>query len=63
MITKKTFCEILKGQEIANVYEGRPDGSILIRFRDRTEIVIWKGIIRRDDEVSVINGTPPDIVG
>ena len=47
MATKqRTIHEMLKGQKIVNVYEGRPDGSILIRLQDRTEIVITKGLVR-----------------
>ena len=52
--------EILKNKKIVNWYD-QPNGNMLIRLDDRTEIVIFKGIIRDDDdEVVSINGEIPD---
>jgi hypothetical protein len=48
--------EIIKENYIENVYDGRPDGSVLIRLQDRTEIVIFNGIIRQETEVVIKPG-------
>ncbi len=45
-----TNCELLHNKRIANVYDGRPDGSVLIRLDDRTEILIRSGAIMQEDE-------------
>ncbi len=46
---KETIYALLHDKRIVNVYDGRPDGSILIRLNDRTEIIIFDGIIRKDN--------------
>lgn len=46
-----TLYEILRGRTIENVYDGRTDGSVLIRLNDRTEIVIKEGVIILEEEV------------
>lgn len=46
-----TLYEILKGRTITNVYDGRTDGSVLIRLNDRTEIVIRDGAIILEEEM------------
>lgn len=53
----ETYYKILNGKRVSSVYDGRPDGSILIRLDDRTEIVIFSGVIRQDDVVLTINTT------
>ena len=49
-----TVFEMIKDRRIVNVYEGRPDQSVLIRLDDRTEIVIYAGMLRAEETVIVI---------
>lgn len=55
-----TAYEMLKYKKIVNVYEGRPDQSVLIRLDDRTEIVICAGMIRVDDEQETVMTIEPN---
>lgn len=50
----RTFYQLLNGKKITNVYDGRPDGSILVRLNDRTEVVIRKAIIIDGEEMAEI---------
>ena len=49
-----TLFEALKGKTIVNTYDGRPDGSVLIRLNDRTEIVIYDGTIDVFDNPMIV---------
>ncbi len=49
-----TLDRLLQNKKIVNIYEGRPDGSILIRLCDRTEIIIFDGVIRDDDDTAIL---------
>lgn len=51
-----TLFEAVKGKTIVSIYDGRPDGSVLIRLDDRTEIVIFDGIVREFDDTDSIIG-------
>jgi hypothetical protein len=60
-----TNYELLHNKRIANVYDGRPDGSVLIRLDDRTEILIRSGAIMLEDEawpLGIDVGTMPDLL-
>lgn len=56
-----TLFQALQGKTIASIYDGRSDGSVLIRLADRTEIVIFDGIVREfDDNDSIIGICDPN---
>ncbi len=60
---KTTLFEILKGKTIASIYDGRLDGSVLIRLTDRTEIIIFHGVVREFDDTEDVIEIHPTKVG
>jgi len=51
---------LLSGKRIVNVHDGRPDGSVLVRLDDRTEIVIREATILHGDDTFEIKGPNTD---
>ena len=54
MENKKTLYQLLNGKKITNVYDR--GSSVLIRFEDRTELLIEKGLLLlEEEEISIGN--------